>query len=108
MVESSSNMVWVDVYDDANVIEVGSNLQLEFGADGANVLIVDELFDLRFWLRAAKGKGCYEWIRNEVLQESAPMKADRVRMVDFQMVVNDSSSRERWQEYNLDGGDGKT
>ena len=45
MVESSSNMVWVDVLDDANVIDVGSNLQLEFGADGANVLIVDELFD---------------------------------------------------------------
>ena len=43
-----------------------------------------------------------------MLQESAPMKADRVRMVDFQMVVNDSSSREGWQEYNLDGGDGKT
>ena len=45
MVKSSSNMVWVDVLDDANVIDVGSNLQLEFGADGANVLIVDELFD---------------------------------------------------------------
>tara|TARA_B100000902_G_scaffold150471_1_gene147016 strand:+ start:206 stop:4762 length:4557 start_codon:yes stop_codon:yes gene_type:complete len=45
MVESSNNMAWVDVSEDVNLGDVASNLQLEFGADGASVLVVDELFD---------------------------------------------------------------
>ena len=43
--ESSTGMAWVAVSDEDRVDEIASNLQLEFGADGANVLVVDELFD---------------------------------------------------------------
>ena len=45
MIESSTNMVWIDVSNDVNMEEVSSNLQLELGSDGANVLLIDELFN---------------------------------------------------------------
>ena len=43
--ESSTGMAWIAVSDETHVDEIASNLQLEFGSDGANVLVVDELFD---------------------------------------------------------------
>ena len=45
MIESSTNMVWIDVSNDVNIVDVSSNLQLELGSDGANVLVIDELFN---------------------------------------------------------------
>ena len=45
MIESSTNMVWIDVSNDVNIAAVSSNLQLELGTDGANVLVIDELFN---------------------------------------------------------------
>ena len=45
MIKSSTNMVWIDVSDDVNMVDVASSLQLEFGSDGANVLLIDELFE---------------------------------------------------------------
>ena len=45
MIESSTNIVWIDVSNDVNIDEVSSNLQLELGSDGANVLVIDELFN---------------------------------------------------------------
>ena len=38
-------MVWIDVSNDVNIAAVSSNLQLELGTDGANVLVIDELFN---------------------------------------------------------------
>ena len=45
MIESSTNMVWIEVSDDVVMEDVSSNLQLELGSDGANVLVIDELFN---------------------------------------------------------------
>ena len=38
-------MVWIEVSDDVVMEDVSSNLQLELGSDGANVLVIDELFN---------------------------------------------------------------
>ena len=45
MIQSSTNMVWIDVLNGVNMESVASNLQLELGSDGANVLLIDELFN---------------------------------------------------------------
>ena len=45
LAESSNSMGWLALSEEVDVSEVASNLQLEFGSEGANVLVVDELFD---------------------------------------------------------------
>ena len=45
LAESSNSMGWIALSEEVDVSAVASNLQLEFGPEGANVLVVDELFD---------------------------------------------------------------
>ena len=45
LLTSTESMVWVNVQENQDPIIVASSLQSELGADGATVLVVEELFD---------------------------------------------------------------
>ena len=45
LLNSTNPMVWVDVKNDQNPLVIAESLQGELGADGATVLVVEELFD---------------------------------------------------------------
>ena len=45
LLNSTDSMVWVDVQNNQNTMAIAESLQGEFGADGATVLVVEELFD---------------------------------------------------------------